>query len=99
MSFMDLRELSRAQMVLAILVNAHDVHDWALHVADQVVPVLPETDGSSVGFTSHLSLPVPWEGAVALTMDGDAVWVFPPSFYHVECDVSFALGTRLDAVA
>lgn len=99
MMCMDLRELARAQMVLAILVNSQDVHDWTLHVADQVIPVMPEElDGTGVRFASHISLAAPWEGSPALSMDGDVVWAWPSNVFHTECDVCFSLGTRLDPV-
>jgi hypothetical protein len=96
---MDVRELARAQMVLAILVNAQDPHTWALHVGDQVVPVQPQfTETCSVRFGSPVRLTAPWYGSVGLAMDGDLVWAFPEVYYPSECEMAFELGTRLDPV-
>jgi hypothetical protein len=96
---MDVRELARAQMVMAILVNAQSPHSWALHVADQVVPVQPQFDqGCSVRFASPVSLPEPWYGSVGLSMDGDLVWAFPEVYYPADCGIAFSLGTKLDPV-
>lgn len=97
---MDVRELARAQMVLAILVNAQAPHSWALHIADQVIPVQPEpTEGCSVRFASRVCLAEPWEGPVGLAMDGDLIWAFPEvCLPYPECDVAFSLGTKLDPV-
>jgi hypothetical protein len=98
---MDVRELARAQMVLAILVNAQDHHVWALELADQVVHVQPQfNEGCEVRFAGHLVIPEGWGGYVGLLMDGDQVWSFPEMYFPPgECDVAFALGTRLDPVA
>jgi hypothetical protein len=97
---MDVRELARAQMVLAILVNAQEPHTWALELAGQVVPVQPQSsEGCEVRFGGHVALPEPWGGYVGLLMDGDLVWSFPELYFPPgECDVAFALGTRLDPV-
>jgi hypothetical protein len=97
---MDVRELARAQMVLAVLVNAQGPHDWALHVADQVIPVQPVfPEGAEVRFIGHILFTEPWGGSVGLAMDGDLVWAFPEMYFPPgECDVAFALGTRLDPV-
>jgi hypothetical protein len=96
---MDVRELARAQMVLAILVNAHDTHTWALQVADQVLPVIPDTtEGTIVRFSSQVGLPDPWYGSVGLLMDGDLVWTFPEVYFPSDCGIAFTLGTKLDPV-
>jgi hypothetical protein len=95
---MDMRELARAQMVLAILVNAHNPHTWSLCVSDQVVPVQPEFTESGVRFAAPVNLAEPWEGPVGMVMDGDLVWSFPATCLPSQCDVAFCLGTRLDPV-
>jgi hypothetical protein len=95
---MDVRELARAQMVLAILVNAHNPHTWALQVADQVLPVQPEPTETGVCFATSVSLAGPWEGSVGLLMDGDLVWSFPAVYYPPDCGMAFTLGTKLDPV-
>jgi hypothetical protein len=96
---MDVRELARAQMVLAILVNAQTPHTWALHVADQVVPAQPQfMEGCQVRFGASVRLTEPWYGSVGLSMDGDLVWAFPEVYYPPECEMAFQLGTRLDPV-
>jgi hypothetical protein len=97
---MDMRELARAQMVLAVLANTQAPHAWALQVADQVFPVqVQAVEGCSVRFVSQFCLSEPWEGTAGLVMDGDLVWAFPEArFPAAEFEVAFSLGTRLDPV-
>jgi hypothetical protein len=95
---MDMRELARAQMVLAILVNAHHPHIWAFQVADRVVPAQLEPTEDGTRFTSLVSLTEPWCGQVGLLMDGDLVWTFPEVYYPADCRFAFTLGTKLDPV-
>jgi hypothetical protein len=97
---MDMRELARVQMVLAVLANTQAPHAWSLQVAGQVFPVqVQPIEGCNVRFVSRFCLAEPWEGPAGLVMDGDLVWAFPEArFPAAEFEVAFCLGSRLDPV-